>query len=181
MMNYLKIAAVAGALAVAGTSASAVTWTFDNGGGDGTGQDLSNPNGAYEFQLELESNDNGVSDILTTWTATAMEWIKVAGEWAYSTNDIDGSSFDVFGYFIDDVFTQLSIDDLEPIGAHSGTYSFLVESGSTFGFYMQNFEGGFGSAEATAYGNISAVPLPAGGVLLLTALGGLVIARPRKA
>ena len=40
----------------------------------------------------------------------------------------------------------------------------------------------FGSNRAAfEFSNIAAVPLPAGGILLLTALGGLVVARRRKA
>ena len=184
MIRTLAFAAAA-ATTVAATDARASIFTFDNGGGDGSVSDLGL--GTFDFAFEFTSNNDGVNnDVFTTQTALAVEAITVSGEWVYSTQDTGGSSFDTFGYFVDDVFTtlvQLSTDGLASPAIQFGTYSFMVEAGKAFGFYMFSTDGQEGAASATVYGNIdpAVIPLPAGGLLLIGALGGLALLRRRTA
>lgn len=184
MLDFIRTTALGAvaALAIGATSAGAVTFTGDANGGSGTFVD-NGPNAAYDFQLTLTSNDNGVSGIYTTATAVADQSYKVSGVWQYSTADVDGSSFDPFGYFIDSVFVnlvQLSTNGLPAPGFQNGVFEFIVAAGKSFGFYAFATDGAFGSSSSIAYGNVSAVPLPAGGLLLLTALGGVALVRRRS-
>lgn len=181
-IRALALAAVA-ALSLGVTEASAVTFVFDTNGGDGTGVD-NGPTGAFDFAVTLVSNNDGTDDIFTTGTAVADAPSLIEGSWQYSTNDTDGSSFDPFGYFIDSVFVnlvQLSVDGVAAPSFQNGTFSFIVNAGQSFGFYILATDGIEGSATGVALGNISAVPLPAGGLLLIGAIGGLVVLRRRKA
>lgn len=179
--TFLGLAAVV-ALGVSG--ASAAPFVFNANGGNGTGVD-NGPVGAFDFAVTLTSNNNGASDIFTTATTLAAVNSSVTGVWTYITNDKDGSSFDPFGYFIDSVFVtlvQLSTSGIPAPAIQSGTFSFSVLAGQDFGFYNQNFFGALGSSTGVAYGDIipAAVPVPAAGLLLLAALGGLTALRRRK-
>lgn len=182
MIRTLAFAAAA-ATTVAATDAQAAIFTFDNGGGDG--QLLNLGPGAFDFAFVFTSNNNGFDEIFTTQTAVATEAITVSGEWDYSTQDLEGSTYDTFGYFVETIFVtlvQLSTNGLPPSGAHSGTFNFVVEAGKQFGFYMFSTDGKFGAASAEVYGNIdpAVIPLPAGGLLLIGALGGIALLRRRK-
>lgn len=181
-IRSLALAAVA-VLSLAITEASAATFTFDNNGGNGTGVD-NGPTGAFDFAVTLVSNNNGSSNVFTTATAVAAVSQVVTGFWQYSTNDVDGSSFDPFGYFIDSVFVnlvQLSQNGIPSPSFQNGSFSFNVAAGHNWGFYTVATDGIFGSSTGVALGNVSPVPLPAGGLLLLGALGGVAALRRRKA
>jgi hypothetical protein len=174
---------VIAASAIGMGSAEAVTFTLDANGGTGQGLDLG-PAPGYDYGLSLVSNNTAAS-IFTTWTATAAFDAIVSVDWNYFTADIDGSTFDKFGYFIDDVFTtlvQLSTDGIPKPAIQGGSTSFFVAEGSDFGFYFQNIVGGLGAANATMAGNVDVapIPLPAGGLLLIGAIGGLAALRRRK-
>ncbi len=181
-IRSLALAAVA-ALSLVATEASAATFTFDSSGGNGTGVD-NGPTGAFDFAVTLVSNNNGTGGLFTTATALATVGQVVSGVWQYSSNDVDGSSFDPFGYFIDSVFVglvQLSTNGDPSPAFQSGVFSFNVANGQNWGFYALATDGVLGSSTGVAYGDISPVPLPAGGLLLLGALGGVAALRRRKA
>lgn len=193
MFEFLKkttIAAVAAlSLVFAGgltESVSAATaFTFSNGGGNGTGTDLGTV-GAFDFGLQLSSNNNNVGGLFTTFTATSLVAETISGFWTYSTNDRDGSTFDPLGYFIDNVFTtlvQLSVNGVPAPAIQNGAFAFNVNAGQSFGFYMLATDGELGAANGAIYGDttVAAVPLPAGGLLLIGALGGIAALRRRKA
>ncbi|MDO9640864.1 MAG: VPLPA-CTERM sorting domain-containing protein [Pseudotabrizicola sp.] len=184
MLDFIRTTALGAvaALAIGATSAGAVTFAFDSNGGSGTGVD-NGPVGAYDFQISLVSNNNGTGGIYTTATGVADQAYEVSGVWQYSTSDVDGSSFDPFGYFIDSVFinlVQLSTNGMPAPAFQNGVFSFLVAAGQAFGFYAYANDGILGSSTSIAYGNLTPVPLPAGGLLLLTALGGVALVRRRN-
>lgn len=165
-------------------AAEAVTFNFDPNGGNGTGVD-NGPIGAYDFAVTLVSNNNGDDNIFTTGTAVADQAYTVSGVWQFSTNDVGGSSFDPFGYFIDSVFVnlvQLTVNGVPAPSFQDGVFSFVVNAGQAFGFYTVATDGILGSSSSIAYGDLtpSAVPLPAAGLLLVGALGGLGALRRRK-
>lgn len=92
-------------------------------------------------------------------TATHVETADIFGIWggaetllASVSNALHGGSFTFTG-----IFEQLKFVDTSPLGG-----------GSTDGFDIDSVA-------------VSAVPLPAGGLLLLTALGGVAALRRRKA
>ncbi|MCC5865549.1 MAG: hypothetical protein JJU31_10550 [Wenzhouxiangella sp.] len=55
-------------------------------------------------------------------------------QWDYETEDVDGPEYDVFGYVLNGLQTQLSDDEGGDI--QSGTASLSVSEGDEFGFYM---------------------------------------------
>jgi len=181
LTKYLASGALA--LALSGGVASAATFAFSNGGGNGTGTNLGAV-GGYDFGLALTSNNNGTAGLFTTFTGVgAGAGENVSGDWNYATFAIGGSTFDALGYFIDDVFTalfQLSTDGIPFPAFQSGSFSFDVAGGQSYGFYMFANDGILGGANGTILGNLVPIPLPAGGLLLLGALGGLAVWRRRK-
>ncbi len=68
---------------------------------------------------------------------------QVSFSWASSTNDSGGFGFDPFGYLLNNVFTILTNDSLS---VDSGSISFAVLTGQTFGFRANSTDSVFGSA-----------------------------------
>lgn len=80
----------------------------------------------------------------------------VSFQWDYETLDIDGPSYDVFGYVLNGDFVQLSDDDGPD--AQSGLESIGVNSADEFGFYIDCTDCGEGPASV----QISQFTAPAG-------------------
>jgi hypothetical protein len=182
MTNLLTAGAVAAVVSLGSGAAEAVTFSFNSNGGNGTGVD-NGPTGAFDFAVSLISNNNGVGGIYTIGTAVADQAYNVSGVWQYSTNDVDGSTFDPFGYFIDSVYVslvQLTTDGVPSPSFQNGVFAFAVSAGQSFGFYSVATDGILGSSTGIAYGNLAPVPVPAAGFLLVGALGGLAALRRRK-
>jgi hypothetical protein len=184
MTNLLTAGAVAAVVSLGSGAAEAVTFSFNSNGGDGTGVD-NGPTGFFDFAVTLVSNNNGTPGIYTLGTAVADQNYNVSGVWQYSSNDVDGSSFDPFGYFIDSVYVtlvQLSANGDPSPAFQDGVFAFAVSAGQSFGFYSLATDGILGSSTGVAYGNleVAPVPVPAAGFLLVGALGGLVALRRRK-
>lgn len=184
MLGFLKTAAVAvfASLMIGSGSAGAVTFGLATNGGTGSGTSV--PGLGESFDLTLTSNNDAI-DRFTTWTATAAQNSTVSFDWTFFTTDEDGSEFDPFGFFVGSVpsgITQVTANGLDQFTNQIGAASFLVSAGQSFGFYIFNFDRGFGTAFATMSGRVEAavVPVPAAGLLLLGALGGLAVMRSRR-
>ena len=104
-----------------------------------------------------------------------------------------GAADDYFDDITGDGLLSFVIDGSSDTGSvdafltsvNSGTFTFWLseESAYTFwGFHVgpDNPSITISSAKLEVFGEVAAVPLPAGGLLLLTALGGLGMARRRK-
>ncbi len=99
-------------------------WFEINNGGNGT-VDFSELPSNIEV---IGSNGNQMSNIFTAAAVTAKQ-VNISFNWNYQSNDVDGASFDPFGYWINGVFTQLSQNS----GANqSGSTTVLVPAGSIF-------------------------------------------------
>lgn len=170
----------AGALAFSAVMASAMTLTFSNGGGNGSWTDLGQV-GAFNSSFAFSSNNNGHSNkntVLSGMTG-ALETLVVTGFWQFSTNDKRNASYDPLGYFIGAVYTALSYPKKAP-AFESGDFSFLVPANTLFGWVLNSTDGKKGRSNATIFANIAAVPLPAGGLMLVGAVGGLAALRRRR-
>ena len=69
----------------------------------------------------------------------------LAFDWRYETQDMS-SSFDVFGYTVDGVFTQLSQDGLSFLDVQSGRQSLSLAAGSRFAWSLRSVDSEGGSA-----------------------------------
>ncbi|WP_439544800.1 PEPxxWA-CTERM sorting domain-containing protein [Sandarakinorhabdus sp.] len=139
-----------------------------------TGFTLANTNEGDGFVIELSSvrfdlfsSNNFQFDVLTTYSAVATTNFTLSGQFRYLTRDIDGSNFDRAGYFINNDFVQLSQDDMLQYSYNFGTYSFDVQAGDTYGFYMFSNDSFGGRAILT----IGAIPEPSSWAMLIAGFG----------
>lgn len=115
----------------------------------------------------LTSNNNGVSG--PTFVSIEIQGDNdgiVSFSYFYTTNDQDGASFDPFGFLLNGVRTQLVPPPTLANGESvSGTFSFNVLAGDTFGVYAESTDNGFGPSvtEVTDFLYVPG-PLPVLGV-----------------
>ncbi len=175
-MKFLKFALVAAVLALASPAKASVidfTGYYDV---SNWSQDL---NGGYVYLggapysiLEI-SNDSGGGAANTDFYITAQASGWVTFDWLYNSYDVDGASWDPFGYIINGMYTQLT-DDMGPDN-QSGTATFWVNVGDVFGFRAKSVDSAFGSG-VTKISQFS-VPAPAGIALLGLSLLALRLRR----
>lgn len=183
MLNIFKTTIVAiSALALSTVMASAVTLSFSDNGGNGSSTNLG-PHGGFDYKIEMTSNNNKQAGHSSVWdgTTVAFENLLVKGVWKFRSNDKRNASHDPLGYFIGAVYTALSHSKKGP-GLQTGRFSFLVPANTTFGWVLDSTDGRKGSSEAKIFVKIrpATVPLPAGGLMLVGAIGGLATLRRRK-
>lgn len=172
-------------LFLAGGSATAATLNFalNTGGGSGAVIDTSNPAGFFTTSFAMTGSDTGtLGSVVTDYSAnTGDTGYQVTGEYAFLTADINGPFYDPFGFVKGGVLTQLT--DSSGSAAQTGTFSFFVGKGSSFGWYIDAVDDQLGAGMVSVGANITAVPLPAGVWLLLGAIGvmGAMRRRPTAA
>ena len=128
----------------------------------------------------------GVGDTATSSATVAASAGTVSFSWIYHTNDGDGPSFDVAGYFLGLAFPQFS--DNNGANDQSGSGSFAVLANDSYGFFVTSTDGIGGNAILTINDlvftprvvdpNPNQVPEP--GSLALLGLGLLAMAAARK-
>ena len=187
--NILAAGLTVATMMVGATAASAATtydnctsFTLDQNGGNGSVKVLGP--GAFTCAFSLVGSDTSTvpftDGVVTTFSATADGSKSITGSFGYATNDLGGSSFDPFGYFINDTFFELTTSLAAP-AFQSGTFAFNVQAGDVFGYYINAIDNFGGAANGTAFFDVTAVPVPASALLLLGAVGGLGAMRRRKA
>jgi hypothetical protein len=158
-------AAKADPIGFAGPYAPANWTTTNTPAGTGGTADFSGAPGTAVFS----SGDVGVGGNTDT-TLTAPSGGTVSFDWSYSSTDF--GTFDTFGYLLNGNYTQLVDNDGNPSG-FSGSASFNVNAGDTFGFRSTTADGGFGPGIATVTNfDAPGVPEPAS----MAIFGGLVVA-----
>ncbi len=165
---------------VASTSAHAVTFAFDTGDGNGTGNQFVDT--ADQFALSLVGTNVPFADSvedLTKFTATSAVAITYDISWSYFSFDRDSAEFDLFGYFINGNQVQLS-DNSGP-AFQNGNFALNLLAGDVFGFFIDSTDDVVGPGFASINGvALTSVPLPASGGLLIAALGGMALRRRSK-
>lgn len=158
-------------------------WTLATNGGDGSVDTAGAP-----ASITLFGSDTGsFNPISTDFTTLAAGDGLVSFSWNYLTFDPGaiepGPFFDRFGYLLGGSFTQLS--DNFGASSQSGTASFSVVAGQTFGFRIFSTDDAFGRAQSTISSfevQGAAIPEPGtwAAAALLVAGGALVSRRRRK-
>lgn len=153
MNNIFKAGLMAAAIGVAGwhpsSQAAGFTgiyspsnWTVATNGGTGSVDTSGAPN-----TITLTGTSYFNNRVSTDYTTIASGSGKVSFDWAYSSEE-SWSAYDRFGYLLNGAFTPLSDGNVyaiydpvtgmnEPLQL-SGTYSFDVTSGDSFGFRMDS-------------------------------------------
>ena len=123
-------------------------WIFNANGGDGSVNTTGVPS-----SITLRGNNDGVSsNIFTDYTTTATAGGPVKFDWAYSSTD--SGNYDSFGYLLNGIYNQLA----DNASQGSGTTTFNLAGGDTFGFSVFSLDGQFDPGIATI-SNFSA-PIP---------------------
>lgn len=146
-------------------------WTTTNTAG-GNGTVVATPD-----RVEMTSSDFSLVDALPveSWLShaiTVTQDTQLSFDWHYRTDDMS-SSFDVFGYTVNGVFTPLSQDGLSFLDLQGGHQSLRVSAGSTFAWSLRSQDSEGGSAVVTLDGlsAVAAVPEPSSYALMALGLG----------
>ena len=114
-------------------------------GGDGS----IDTSGAPASIILRGADDGSGNDVNTDFTIAAPTAGTVSFDWNYSTLDGD-SSFDPFGYLLNTVFTQLTLDTIDGgRKIQSGSVTFSVLTGDVFGFRQNSEDSDYGRASTT--------------------------------
>ena len=154
-------------------------WTLATNGGNGSVDTAGAP-----ASITLFGSDTGsFNPISTDFTTLAAGDGLVSFSWNYVTFDGEGPSYDRFGYLLGGSFTQLS--DNSGASSQSGSASFSVFAGQTFGFRIFSTDDAYGRAQSTILSFEApgaAIPEPGtwAAAALLVAGGALVRRRRRK-
>ena len=120
---------------------------------------------------------------LTTFADTFTSDTTVNFNYFISTSDVGGWGYDSAGYFLNNIFTQLtpSHSDFFPPPV-SGSVTVSVLAGDLFGWYARSNDGTSGRINMSVDAELSpsAVPVPAALPLMASALGAFGIARRRN-
>jgi hypothetical protein len=122
--------------------------------------------------MTLVSGNSGASGA-TWYSAVASAAGTISVDWAYTNAPGgDSSGYDGAGWVLNGSFTVLAINSGSPA---SGTLTFSVNAGDTFGFGAVTADGAFGAGTAT-FTNF----VPAPGAVGLLAMAGLAGSRRRR-
>ncbi len=160
----LLLASSAGAtlISFAGDYAPA-NWTLTTGGGNGS----VNTSGApAAITLVGSDTGGGILSVVTVYSITVPSPTVLDFFWLYQTFDTGGPGYDLAGYSVNAVPTQLS--NSSGLAIQSGSVSGLnLAAGDTFAFYVNATDDCCGPAQIT----ISATEIPEPGTLTLLAAG----------
>lgn len=170
MSKHFTALAVAATMAFGASQAAAVTIDADpNGGIASIISTGSNPL-TYSWVVANDGNTSAAPSVSVTNTSFSEGLNGL-----FSTSTISPSNV-IFEYVIST--TSGVIQTFTQGGQTSGNVSFTLAQGQTFTAMLM--AGATGQATATGELQLTPIPLPAGALLLLTALGGLAVARRRK-
>ena len=118
-------------------------WVADLGGGNG---EVNFDNLPSEITIGGSDDSDAPTLGVVTLAGTVVKNTTISFDYAYSTTDEDGSSYDPFGYSVNGVATQLTIDDL--FEDQSGTATVMLNAGDSFELYIDAEDDGLGASSA---------------------------------
>ena len=185
LTGFLAMLVAAGLFSSAGPAQAAIVgfqgpydpanWTLTPNGGNGSVDMLLAPT-----SITLIGSDAGTGNF-TDFTTLAVGDGLVSFSWDYITFDGEGPSWDPFGYLLDGTFTQLT--DNGGGQSQSGSASFSVLAGQTFGFRVVTIDGIYGPAQSTISSfeaPSAAIPEPGTWAAAALLAGGAAFMRWRK-
>ena len=170
-MNKLILAAVVVAGSMTAVAANAAYTLTTTNGGDG-----SVAAGPAPYTFTITGANNGVGSSLTSYTDVASGALTITASYSYTTNDVDGAAFDPAGYTINGALFQLSPGSSASGYTQTGTVSFSVLAGDTYGFYVNSTDSILGTGTLS----IGAVPEPATWALMIGGFGMTGFAMRRR-
>jgi len=180
MKRYSKIAVVLALVLMASTFAAADdvgftgnyapgAFTFNANGGSGS------VNWSAPGSFTITGNNSGGSNIDTTVMTTAAYAATISFNWNYTSADPD-TGFDFPFYVVINGINVLCCDNVAfgQNASGSGTISFSVNAGDTFGWGVRSTDGIFGAGALTIsnFSSTAEVPEPATLFLLGSGLVG---------
>ncbi|MBB3193165.1 PEP-CTERM sorting domain-containing protein [Roseateles terrae] len=195
MFSRGALAATATALMTLGLSTPAVAaltgdydnshWTTINTHG-GNGSILAMPDTVTMTSSDFSLIDATPVESWLSYGLTVTRDTQLAFDWHYETQDMS-SSFDVFGYTLNGVFTPLSQEGLSFLETQGGRQSLNLIAGSSFAWSLRSVDSEGGSAIVHLSGlsaqEVTAVPEPTTCALMIAGLGlvvGVTRRRPRR-
>jgi hypothetical protein len=123
--------------------------------------------------IVIHGNNNGFGGN-TTFTTTAVYNATISFNWSYFTSDTDGGGFDFPFYVVLNGQNILCCDQFYGNGSGSGTISFQVNAGDTFGWGVNSYDGLFGAGHLTIsnFKSVGDVPEPASLIPAGNGIGG---------
>jgi hypothetical protein len=137
-----------------------INWSLSEIVDDGTGPVVNAPpsfgDGSASFTggtpattLDLTGSDTlSGNNVITLLQIAIPSAYYLSFDWAYSTLDSGGASWDLAGFILNGVYTQLS-DDLGGVSQSGSVSGLLVNPGDIFGFYIDSLDDDFGAATIT--------------------------------
>jgi hypothetical protein len=171
-MSKFSILALATTALMAISAPANAAFVFSGNGGDGSVT-------GTQTDFTLVGSNAGTGNTATfTQVASFQYGTLVQGSFEYTSFDSDGPFWDPAGYTINGVLFQLS-DNAGP-ATQSGTFSYRVPFGETYGFYVNSLDGIAGPGQIAVSGlTTTAVPEASTWVMLIAGFG-LVGAAARR-
>ncbi len=182
MRTKLSGLAVVGLLAVSASHVGATTITpssnIETGGGDITGTGIDDPvfgTLSYTWNMFTEEGVPGTNTI-SFWNQTGLP-AQATYTWSMLSNSDQEATMSVLAVE-NGAFTVLAEGT---VGDSGGPLQFALANDATISFFLStNEEASAPGAQASGSVTFAPIPLPAGALLLLTALGGLAATRRFK-